>query len=438
MSAIATSNDPILKLLVSARKQITDGDLREAALSLNKAQKIWPNDARIFILAAHMAEKSGNIEGAFTALRRAVALAPTYGPSQMELALLHSRQGQHDEAITAADAVHLREPNNIIVLGHMIDIARRADRFDLSIPALRRALELVPGDQMLMRYLGSDLQVTGHADEALEILNKLIELNPKDEGLLIARVRHYFKEEKPSLALRDTNTLIELQPGNSIYAYYSAIANGVTPDRQPEELNRVMFDSMAENFDQHLVRGLRYQLPKIVADKIVRKFPSKSLSVLDLGCGTGLLGVCLGRLDGFLIGVDISEKMVEQAAKHNVYDRFHLVNIHDALRETPGNIYEVITALDVFIYIGDLKEAIPNAHRILMPAGDLYFSCEAAPEDGPDLVLQGHGRYAHKRSHIQALCKQAGFESVELEEMSLRNETGKPVNGFLVTAHKAA
>ncbi|WP_313295235.1 methyltransferase domain-containing protein [Diaphorobacter sp.] len=438
MSASAKSNDPILKLLIAARQQITDGNLRDAALSLNQAQKIWPNDARIFILGAHMAEKSGNVEGAFTSLRRAVALAPNYSPAELELALLHSRQDQHDEAIRHAEVVREREPNNIIVLGHYIDIARQAMRADLAIPAIRRALELVPNDEMLMRLLATDLQRTGQKDEAFEYLNRLIELNPKDEGLLVARVKHYFKQERPTLALKDTNTLIELQPGNSTYAYYSAIANGVTPERQPEEMNRDIFDGMAETFDQHLVRGLGYQLPKIVAEKILRRFPNKSLSVLDLGCGTGLLGVCLGRLDGFLIGVDISKKMVEQAAKHGLYDRFHLVNIHDALRETPGDIYEVITALDVFIYIGDLKEAIPNALRILLPAGDLYFSCEAAPDDGPDLVLQGNGRYQHKRSHIQALCQQAGFESVEIEDMVLRSETGEPVNGFLVVARKAA
>ena len=203
-------------------------------------------------------------------------------------------------------------------------------------------------------------------------------------------------------------------------------------------MNRHLFDGLAEVYDQHTVRGLRYQLPKIVADKILARYPDKHLNVLDLGCGTGLLGVCLGRIDGFLIGVDVSTKMIEQAHRHRVYDRFHTVNLLDALRETPGDIYEVITALDVFIYTGELGETIPNAHRILLPAGDFYFSCEAAPEEGTDLVLQSNGRYAHKRSHVQALCRQAGFESVEIEDLTLRYEGGEPVQGFLVKARKAA
>ena len=121
-----------------------------------------------------------------------------------------------------------------------------------------------------------------------------------------------------------------------------------------------------------------------------------------------------------------------------MYDRFHTVNLHDALHETPDAIYEVITALDVFIYTGDLKESIPNAHRILLPGGHLIFSCETAPENGPDLVLLDANRYAHKRSHVEALCKAAGFVRVDIEDTVLRTENHAPVQGFVVTAHKAA
>jgi predicted TPR repeat methyltransferase len=76
--------------------------------------------------------------------------------------------------------------------------------------------------------------------------------------------------------------------------------------------------------------------------------------------------------------------------------------------------------------------------RILLPAGDFYFSCETAPEDGPDLLLQASGRYAHRRSHVRALCQQAGFESVQIEDVTLRHEAGAPVQGVLVMARKAA
>src|SRR5690606_34621284 len=139
---------------------------------------------------------------------------------------------------------------------------------------------------------------------------------------LMGRVHVRVAQGQPTRGLKDTMALLELAPGDPVHAYYNALAHGTTPAHQPPELNRALFDGMAELYDQHMVRGLKYQLPKQMAEKITARYPDKKLNVLDLGCGTGLLGVCLGRIDGALIGVDISKGMIEQAARHDVYDRF--------------------------------------------------------------------------------------------------------------------
>lgn len=438
MSATATPADPNRQHLETARTLIAKGELREAAKVLNKAQKQLPNDPRVFMVAGWMAEKSGNIDGAFQALRKSVALAPDWGPGLLELALLLARQNQFHEAVETAEKVARLEPGNLQVLAGVIDIAHRAGHTEMAIRHLRRGLDLVPGDVQLRRLLARDLGSQGEHAESIALWSALIAENPSDTESLLGRVQVLLAAGTPARAIADTTALLTLAPGNSVYAYYNALAHGQTPAHQPVELNRHLFDGMAEVYDQHMVRGLRYQLPKQVAEKIAGLYPEKKLNVLDLGCGTGLLGVCLGRLDGFLIGVDISTKMIEQAIRHNVYDRFHTVNLHDALHETPDAIYNVITALDVFIYAGDLSEAIPNAYRILVSGGHLVFSCETAPEDGPDLVLRDSSRYAHKRSHIEALCRAAGFVRVDVEATTLRHEAGQPVEGFVVTAYKAA
>jgi len=308
----------------------------------------------------------------------------------------------------------------------------------MAIRHLRRGLLLVPGDVMLRRLLARDLSELGHHEESLALWAALIEENPSDSQSLTGYVQACIAAGKPTAAEKYTTDLLQLAPDDAVYQYYAQLARGETPVQQPAELMRPLFDGTAEFYDMHMVRSLKYQLPKQVADKIIARHPDKKINVLDLGCGTGLLGACLGRLNGALIGVDLSMKMVEQAARHNVYDRFHTVNLHDALRETPDGLYQVIAALDVFIYAGDLTESAPNAYRVLAADGWLIFSCETASEAGPDLVLLPAGRYAHKRSHIEALCKAAGFDSVEVEETVLRHENNLPVHGFVVTAHKPA
>ncbi|RYF07367.1 MAG: tetratricopeptide repeat protein [Comamonadaceae bacterium] len=436
MSANVSQADPNRKHLEAVRTFIAEGDLQQAALTLNKAQKQIPDDPRVFMMAGLMAEKAGNLPKAFESMRLSVAMAPDWGPGLLELAMLLARQNQFQEAVETAEKVANLEPGNLVVLAGVVDVAHRAGHLEMAVRHLQRGLQMVPGDVQLRRHLARDLSSLGQHAQALQEWNSLIAENPQDTEALLGRVQTHLAAGKPGLAVSDTTSLLELAPGDSVYAYYNALAHGITPAHQPAELNRALFDGMAEIYDQHTVRGLRYQLPKLVADQILARFPDRKLNVLDLGCGTGLLGVCLGRLDGYLIGVDISRKMIEQAARHNVYDRFHTVDLIEALHETPGDIYEVMTALDVFIYAGDLTEAIPDALRILKGQGDLIFSCETAPEDGADLVLQVNGRYAHKRSHVQALCKAAGFESVEIQDLTLRLENNLPVQGFLVTARK--
>ena len=97
----------------------------------------------------------------------------------------------------------------------------------------------------------------------------------------------------------------------------------------------------------------------------------------------------------------------------------------------------MIAALDVFTYAGELGRAVADAHRILKPGGRLVLSCEAAPDDGADMVLQASMRYAHRASAVEAHCRAAGYAAVHVEPLQLSEEDGKPLTGFLVIATKA-
>ena len=177
-------------------------------------------------------------------------------------------------------------------------------------------------------------------------------------------------------------------------------------------------------------------MPQDVAQWILDWYPDKKVDVLDLGCGTGLLGASLGPLKGVIVGVDLSTKMIEKAAQRGVYAQFNQVNVLDALQATPESHYDVITALDVLIYVGDLSTVIPNAHRILTPSGRFVFSCEAAPQKVKTFALQATQRFVHQQDHVNKLLKAAGFGQIQMETRALRLEAGEPVQGFVVTAQK--
>ena len=68
------------------------------------------------------------------------------------------------------------------------------------------------------------------------------------------------------------------------------------------------YDTWAETYDDD-IRSWSYTAPEVVAEIVVTRMPDVT-SVLDAGCGTGLVGHAL-RAAGFLgeiHGIDLSEE----------------------------------------------------------------------------------------------------------------------------------
>lgn len=432
------TSDPNLPLIESARSLIADDRLAEAATVLNQARARIPSDPRVYILSALMAEKTGDIDGAFQMMEKGLSLDSNWAPGIMELAHMQAHQGQFPEAVdNAATALELA-PHNVAVRNGAVQVALLSGQHDLALQHLETGLKAHPTHAQWRRALGGTLSHLGRTDESLAVWNALVAEAPQDTRALEGRMHTLLAAGRASEAARDTAALLALDPKNEAYVYYDALAHGQTPERQPAVLNRSLFDNAAAVFDQQLVQMLEYELPQQVARQILARHPARQLSLLDLGCGTGLLGAHLGRLKGRLVGADLSPKMLEQARRRAIYDDLEVADLHDTLARSSAAAWDVIAALDVCIYIGAIGEMLQGAWRALAPGGELIFSCEQAAESGPDLYLHPTTRrYAHKRSHAEAQCLDAGF-SVQAKETVLRLEKGQPVHGFVVTATKPA
>jgi predicted TPR repeat methyltransferase len=438
-SAPTAHQDPNLPGLIEVERLIKAGRLQQAAGLLNQLQTRVIGDPRVYMMGTQLAEAAGQPAGALKAARHAVKVAPQFAPAVLNLALLLARQNQFQEAAEQAQQAVALAPGHLPTLQGAIDIAHRAGYAALALEFLPHAIELAaPKNGHFKRQMAQDLAALGRNAEAIALFDGLLKADPADQASLQGRAHAALALGDSAAAQRDWDALVALDPANEAYRFNQQVAHGKTPAALPDSVPGALFDEMAEVFDQHLVNSLGYRLPRQVANWILQAYPTRELNLLDLGCGTGLLGACLGPVKGYVIGVDISSKMIEKAAQHGVYYRFHQVGVLDALKGTPENLYEVLTALDVFPYIGDLAQAIPDAHRINKPGGHFVFSCERALETEADWLLRPTQRYAHKQSHIEALCKSAGFAEVTVQDTTLRYEGDQPVNGFLVTARKAA
>jgi predicted TPR repeat methyltransferase len=435
-------NDPFTQELQRILQLIDQGQLQPAALALNQAQRRSPQDARVLLVGVQLTLKAGNLDGAIQAARRALALAPRWPMAMLGLGALLIERGQKDEekdeAMRLASSAVAREPDDPDVLCKAADIASDGKQKEQAFAWRERALALRPDDAQLRFILGRNLfELKRHAD-AKPHFEWLEQRFPNEPDVLLGLMDCALAASDSAAAQSYADRALAVAPDDPNVQYWHAVAHERTPPTQSAAAITSVFDDYAQNFDMHLVRGLKYKVPERVAQMLLALYPNRKFNLLDLGCGTGLLGVYLGPIQGHIIGVDLSPEMIKQAARHQVYSRFYSVNVLDALRDTPAEHYEVITCLDTLVYVGDLTPVIPGALRILKPGGYFIFSCEAAQEGEPDLVLRlpSH-RYAHRDTAVQRMCREAGFTDIQVEQLpTLRLEGETPLPGFLVTAQK--
>jgi predicted TPR repeat methyltransferase len=211
----------------------------------------------------------------------------------------------------------------------------------------------------------------------------------------------------------------------------AACSGREVPGRASNAFVEATFDSFAASFDARLAK-LLYQAPALVAGMLERSgLPaSKSLDVLDAGCGTGLCGPLVAPYARRLVGVDLSEQMIARAREREVYDELVQGELTAFLEERPG-AFDVIVSADTLVYFGTLDPVAAAAAQALRPGGQLVFTVEELDGDGYDLSV--NGRYRHSRGYLERVLGEAGL-TPELVPAELRMEAGEPVAGLVVRA----
>ena len=125
---------------------------------------------------------------------------------------------------------------------------------------------------------------------------------------------------------------------------------------------------------------------------------SKSLDVLDAGCGAGLCGPLIAPCARRLVGVDLSGRMLAQARNKNVYDELIQRELTSYLRDSPA-VFDAIVSADTLVYFGPLRDVDCGRSPCLAarrPA-DLHGGRNDWRRRRYRLFISPHGRYSHTR-----------------------------------------
>lgn len=142
------------------------------------------------------------------------------------------------------------------------------------------------------------------------------------------------------------------------------------------------YDEWAQNYEQDLC-AMGYRLPTLAAGVFARFVPPDTAPILDAGCGGGLQAEALALL-GYspLIGLDLSEGMLEVARQKRIYAELH----HGALGaqlDLPDKSMGAVLCIGTITPSHAPPESLDGLLRVAKTDAPIIFSLRDDPAQEP-------------------------------------------------------
>ncbi len=93
------------------------------------------------------------------------------------------------------------------------------------------------------------------------------------------------------------------------------------------------------------------------------------LSILDVGCGGGILCEPLSRLGAKVTGIDTSEKAIKVAKEHARIKNLKINYIHGELSKIEKCSFDIVTCMEVLEHVENIDQIISISNDILKKHG---------------------------------------------------------------------
>ncbi|MBE5317335.1 MAG: tetratricopeptide repeat protein [Xanthomonadales bacterium] len=438
----------------------------EGAAVLVPLSKAEPRDAELAVNASLALRRSGQREPAVMAARCATAADPQRLSGWNALGLAALETGELEEALTAFERGLQLAPGHPALSLHRAQTLRRLGRYSEAGPAFAELVNAQPALLEAWRGLAATNAAVGNVDLALECRSRALALQPQDPELRLEHAVAQLLHEQAEAAVRSIEALIadghgdaqawawlgraqlkcgqreaaraafaqaqQRDPQDQVVAHFLAALTGELPSEVESDYIRRLFDDFAGHFESTLVGKLGYATPARLAAFIREQAGDAFATVLDLGCGTGLMAVELAAEGRVIDGVDLSTRMLDVARTKGLYRALYAAEVLEFLRGLDQR-WDLIVAADVFVYFADLAAVFAAAFERLPPGGGFAFSIERSAGDATELPAET-GRYRHAPAALRAQLAACGFVGIAEQQVAIRLEKGEPVAGVLMLA----
>jgi len=167
---------------------------------------------------------------------------------------------------------------------------------------------------------------------------------------------------------------------------------------------------------------------------INRLAPLAGKTVLDVGCGGGILAESMTALDAKVTGIDLGDKALKVAKLHLLESgrqvEYRKIAVEDLAAEQPGR-YDVVTCMEMLEHVPNPASTVRACAQLVKPGGQVFFSTlNRNPKSylfaviGAEYVLNLLPRGTHdyakfiKPSELAQFCRDAGLNVADMTGMS--------------------
>ena len=321
--------------------------------------------------------------------------------------------------------------NNIAIL------YRRLNETAKAIDFYAKAISFSPGFTQAHFNMGKAYWDLEKYDDAAACFTRVLELQTEHVQAHNEMGNYYLKKNNKSKAIEHFRRCLALDQGDSCGAALKlALVNeGEIPGKHSDELVKEIYKNKAGTWEDDVNRpDMEFLGPQNIQRALqALAHATGTRRVLDLGCGTGLCGQFLRPLAGYLVGVDLSQPMLDLAQEKRLYDELAEQEAVAFMRNHPG-VFDLIVGSGVMIFFSDLGPVFNAAHIALIDGGYLVFTLYKS--DNADIAIRDNVHFAHSEKYVASCAAHAKLEVIGIESVAHEFDFGRPQPGLLVTLQK--